>query len=270
MQELKWWHSAFIGAIGGLALAVLKLIDAKFYLAGVAPVEAYAGYLTYFCYMLLGSVAAVFLTDHELSPPKTKRSAFILGLLAPSVLLAIANQPTKSVETERRTQNIPSLTWLPMSGAQAAPIVRLAVRPTSVQTLRSASLTPTFSSALSAAIGRGELDQPYAYVVGGTTDKAKALATASKLQQLLGKSSIEGSQPSVVQVEGSNSYYVLMGDLATKDDLTKLRLSLTSTAIKSIELQSGKDSLSLADRKYLADLLVTAPVIPAINLTDRK
>lgn len=272
MQEMKWWQSAFIGAIGGLALAILKLIDAKFFLSGVAPVEAYAGYLTYFCYMLLGSVAAVFLTDHELPPSKTKRSAFILGLLAPSVLLAIANQSVKSGDSEKRQPNIPALSWLPLSSAVAAPPI--IVRPTTnyspiaVQRLSSSALKPTFSSALSSAVGRGELNQPYAYVLGATPDKAKALATATKLQLILGETAPSGLQPKVVQIEGGSAYYVLVGGLASKQDLAKLRLSATSTAINSIGSAQNANSLSLVDRKYFADLLVNAPVLPASALAE--
>ena len=57
MTDLVWWKKAGIGALGGFALALLKLIDAKFFLASITTVESYAAYLTYFCYMLLGSVA---------------------------------------------------------------------------------------------------------------------------------------------------------------------------------------------------------------------
>src|SRR3989304_1861072 len=100
-DELTWLEKAGIGALGGLGLAILKLIDARFYLGTVSSVEPAAAYLTYFCYMLLGSLVAVFFTDHELPADnelpaqkikrtqKMKRSAFVLGLLAPSVLLAI-------------------------------------------------------------------------------------------------------------------------------------------------------------------------------------
>jgi hypothetical protein len=100
MNDLPWWSKAIIGATGGLALALLKLIDAKFYLASIASIEAHAAYLTYLCYALLGSVAAVFLTDHELPAQKIRRGAFVLGLLAPSVLLAIVNQPFKPTAAE--------------------------------------------------------------------------------------------------------------------------------------------------------------------------
>lgn len=271
MADLKWWHSALIGAVGGLALAVLKLIDAKFYLSGVSLVEAYAGYLTYFCYMVLGSVAAVFLTDHELPPPKTRRSAFILGLLAPSVLLAIANQPVKTTDPERRLPAIPSLGWLPIPSAHAAPpLVRpIAPQPITVQMLRSSTLQPTFSSALSAAVGRSEIYQPYAYVVGTTPDKTKALATASKLQ-LFGATSPLTLEPRVVQIEGGSAYFVLLGDLASKGDLSKLRLETTSTALKAIGSGSGGPSMSPFDQKILADLLSNATVLPASALAEKR
>lgn len=92
-DDLPWWHKATVGFLGGLSLALLKPIDARFYIGAASTVEAHAAYLTYFAYMLLGGLAAVFLADHDLPPKKILRSAFVIGILAPSVLLAIANQP---------------------------------------------------------------------------------------------------------------------------------------------------------------------------------
>lgn len=274
MHEMKWYEKALIGAVGGLALALLKLIDAKFFLSGVAPIEAYAAYLTYFCYVLLGSVAAVFLADHELPPAKIKRSAFVLGLLAPSVLLAIANQPVKSGDPERRqSAAIPALSWIPMSSAYAQgsqPSGRAASGPTlsdKVEVLSESSLKPSFANAFFAAVGRGELNVPYVYVVGGTSSKAKALDTAFKMQQVLSADTAKNFQPRVVQVEGSSGYYVLVGDLASKQELTRVRTDATSTAIKSFGTTPTVGSISLAERKTLADLLVNAPVLPASALS---
>ena len=42
MSDLTWWQKARIGALGGLGLAVLKLIDQKFFLGSITSVEASA------------------------------------------------------------------------------------------------------------------------------------------------------------------------------------------------------------------------------------
>lgn len=265
MPNLTWWQAASIGAIGGLALGLLKLIDAKFFLTGSSSVEAYASYLTYFCYVVLGSVAAVFLADHELPPAKTRRSAFILGLLAPSVLLAIANQPAKPTDAAK----IPALSsfFINEALAQATGPQRAdASSAPKVELLRASTLQPSFTSALAAAVGRGEIKEPYAYVVGSTPDKAKALETARMVQSVLDESHVDAPQPKVIQVEGGTGYYVLVGDLGSKDQLRELRLQTTSSAIKSIDTTATKGSASLADRKSVASLLVNAAVVPANSL----
>src|SRR5260221_8650068 len=123
-DELTWWEKAGIGAIGGLGLAILNLIDAKLFLGSISAVEAWAAYLTYFSYMCLGSMAAVFLTDHELPAPKMKRSSFVLGLLAPSVLLAIVSQPIKQGQPlDEGLRNVPRISewFISSTHAQEVP-----------------------------------------------------------------------------------------------------------------------------------------------------
>src|SRR5258708_5297018 len=107
MSELSWQVKAGIGALGGFGLAILKLIDAKFYLQSDSWQEPTAAYLTYFCYMILGSLVAVFLTEHDLPVPKLRRSSFVLGLLAPSVLVALLTQPIKIQPQDRDGKKIP-------------------------------------------------------------------------------------------------------------------------------------------------------------------
>ncbi|WP_341911212.1 hypothetical protein [Polaromonas sp. YR568] len=87
------------------------------------------------------------------------------------------------------------------------------------------------------------------------------------MQKILSTSTTKDFQPRVVQVEGKPGYYVLLGDLGSKQDLGNLRIDATSAAIKAIGTSSDVGSISLAERKNLADLLVNAPVLPASNLS---
>lgn len=87
-------EKAFIGAVGGIMLAMLKLIEAKFFLTNnFTSIDSLVGYLTYFCFIFLGLVTAIYFTDQEAPLEKQKKHSFILGLLAPSLLIAIVNQP---------------------------------------------------------------------------------------------------------------------------------------------------------------------------------
>lgn len=278
MTELPWWIKAGIGALGGLTLAMLKLIDAQFYLASIATIQAQVAYLTYFCYMLLGSAAAVFLSDHELPLPKLRRSAFILGLLAPSVLLAIANQPFKpgAFDKDASSKAIPALSWLPISNANAQdPGVKPPVTGTTekrISTIQKGSFEPSFGDAFSAALGRSTLTEPYVYVIGSTDDKQKALATANKLTTFLAGSDIKarGLSPQVLQVAGDTKFFVVMGGLDSKASLYELKANAASASIEALGSDRAHLQFTQSERKSLANLLADAPIVPAKTLTLPK
>src|SRR5258708_14077832 len=81
-----------IGAIGAVCVSILKLINANFYL-GSSRSEAIGAYLTFFGYVVLGmALGGLFWEDREVAQ-KTRKSAFLMGLLAPSILLAIIAKP---------------------------------------------------------------------------------------------------------------------------------------------------------------------------------
>ena len=82
-----------IGAIGAACLGLLKLIGANFYLAEASTAVATGAYLTYGALIVLGMVVAYFFAEDGPGAPQARRSAFTLGLLAPSVLIAIASRP---------------------------------------------------------------------------------------------------------------------------------------------------------------------------------
>jgi hypothetical protein len=58
-------RKAAIGAVGGLCLGILKLIDAKFFLMTASSTEMFVGYLTYFSFLLLGMAVAAFLAEDD-------------------------------------------------------------------------------------------------------------------------------------------------------------------------------------------------------------
>src|SRR5438309_1809680 len=103
---MTWIDKAKIGAVGGIALALLKLIDNHFFVSACLMPEVYGNLLIYVAYVVLGMIVAVFLTDPELPASKLSRNAFVLGLLAPSVLIAISAKPLADQEarTEPRKQ----------------------------------------------------------------------------------------------------------------------------------------------------------------------
>lgn len=242
VNGVAWWQKAGIGALGGLGLAMLKLIDARFFLVGNASyIEAIAAYLTYFCYMLLGSLAAVFLADHDLPEPKLRRSAFVLGLLAPSVLLAIVTQPIKPGQLPPDgIKDVPKLgRWL-VPSAHAEEPKSSGPAPgqpeqTKIITLMQWQVQPSFTSAILAAVGRKDVVAPVAYVVGTTTDKAKALEAAQQVNWIL--SSAEGDVkliPLVIRPEGASSYYITIGHFTSPEKAVDVKSAARSAAIKAL------------------------------------
>jgi hypothetical protein len=276
MSDLTWWQKAGIGALGGLGLAVLKLIDQKFFLGSITSVEASAAYLTYICYMVLGSLAAVFLTDHDLPPVKVRRGAFVIGLLAPSVLLAIANQNvTQGPSKSDITKPIPKLSSLFLSSAYAEERPKLNENESpknepAIAVLPKSTANPGFWDAVKAAVGRKEPDEKFVYVVGATPDKQKALDTAESMNALLFKPAGEEKQVKsrAVKLEGEQGYFVVVGDVGMRDAVLRTKVEATSAAVKSL----ATDTVSLgglAQRKELANLLVGAQVVPASALATR-
>ena len=269
MSDTHWLHKALIGALGGLALALLKLIDAKFYLASIFSVESQAAYLTYFCYMILGSVTAVFLCDHDEPPAKMRKSAFLLGLLAPSVLLAIANQPIKVPPADAPA--IPRLgEWfVPSAHAQEAARAQPPAAATQARVVSRTSYEPSFGDAVAAALGRKTLSTPYAYVVGATSDQKKALSTATKLNlALAGQAGAPAGLPNaqVLQFKGETDYYVLLGGLASKEKQSSLAGSVKGLGIELLSGSKTPAAMGAEDQKELGKLLLNAKVVAAPKL----
>ncbi|MBI3148567.1 MAG: hypothetical protein HYZ17_08660 [Betaproteobacteria bacterium] len=269
MSDTQWWHKALIGALGGLALALLKLIDAKFYLASIFSVESQAAYLTYFCYMILGSVTAVFLCDHDEPPAKMRKSAFLLGLLAPSVLLAIANQPIKPPPAD--TPAIPRLGgwFVPSAHAQEAAPASPPAAATQARVVNRSSYEPSFGDAVAAALGRKTLSTPYAYVVGVTSDQKKALSTATKLNlALAGQAGTPAGLPSaqVLQFKGETDYYVLLGGLASKEKQSSMAGSVKGLGIELLSGSKTPTTMGAEEQKELGKLLLNAKVVAAPRL----
>ncbi len=100
----------FIGAMGGFTLALLKLVESQFFLNNLWSTTSGAAYLTYAVYIFFGIVVACFFAERSLERDKLLKNAFILGLLAPSMLLAIAARPIGEIGTaDNSGKGIPSL-----------------------------------------------------------------------------------------------------------------------------------------------------------------
>jgi hypothetical protein len=280
-NDVHWGTKAAIGALGGLALTLLKLIDAKFYVGATSSIEVQAAYFTYLAYIVLGSLAAVFIPDHDLPPRKTIRSAFVMGLLAPSVLLAIVSQPVH-VSTPARDTAIPKISSLPFSAAHAQepgltempafpafptmkPMPKVepfnAGKGFSVEyrVLPKSALQPSFREAFWAAVGRHDLETKYVYVVGTTQDKDKAMETATLANEVFaGTANLKSS---ILQIEGQPDFYVTVGGFVDQRNALKIKADSNAVAAKFFAGYIS-NKLPLQNRSKIAVLLADAPVVP--------
>lgn len=298
-NELTWWQRTGIGASGGLGLALLKLIDAGFFVpAGVSSVQAITAYLTYLSYIVLGGLAGCFLTDQDLPPRKIRKSSFVSGLLAPSMLLAILGAPVKpQTRVDESRVEFPALSgwFIGAAHAQQPSASPTAAEPTArIVTMSKAELEPSYTDALLSAVGRRAISTPYAYVIGTTRSRVKALEAAKQLNTLLKHAATrQGLNDTlaqlliqlklaamIIQPEGTLNYYVtlaqtssrspeggresrLYDSLGDEEEINALKTKLNSAAIETLRAQEAV--VEPEDRKALA-LVLNGKVAPARSL----
>ncbi len=273
--------AALIGAVGGFALSLLKLIDAGFFLSVSGP-SVLAAYLTYASYVLLGGITAAFLSDFDLPYPKLRRLAFTIGIGAPGLLIALAQQPVKQEMPSSQTASEPPirtllLEYIPLGTAHAQAAASAPVgTPTKgsdtvagVVTLKRGDLTASFEDGFKAAIGRGQIETPYVFVLGSTNDPKKATHTAESLTSFFNSSStarLPATQAKVVKVEGQDRYFVIVGDIDDRQSLNRLRSQSKSAALDALAKAGQSTPGANSELARIADLISKAPVVPAINL----
>lgn len=239
-------NTALIGMTGGLCLVLLKLIEKSFFFGEADTNKVYAGLLTYAAYIIFGIIVAMFFTDEELPPGKHKKNALIMGLLAPTILLTVINNPNTEVDKGGKVQNIPTLTTfvvdkiIPSLGeilvgkAYASEEEKNTTSiklkdvfeevPFTVKTTNPSidDLKLKFSDALKSSVGLSQSNEKWAYMVGMTTDEDIALNTAVKLNTLLRcqkDENLENNCVDVINPKGSDVHYISIGGIGLKNEV---------------------------------------------------
>lgn len=276
-KSITWYHKALIGAIGGIALVLLKLIDADFFVEA-APKEATIGYLTYSTYIVLGMIVAVFLGEQDDNPQKQKKSCFFCGLLAPSILIAILSGPggdgqvpTEGLPVETESA-IPSLgAALPVSEAsfvltayQAMPQQQAPAQATpQVKKLSKRDVQPTTREAFLHVIGRAPSQERYVHVAGKSPESTRAVEAAKKINRLLvARDPGARSYAQVVQPANTSDYYVIIGEVGSLEQALAVKQHVQKSALTSIT-----DTQRVSD-KDTALLLLKGAVVKASALFE--
>ncbi len=264
---MNWRHKVVIGATGGIALVLLKLIEVEFFVDDINSKRALAAYMTYAAYILLGIIVAVFFTDDSLEEAKRKKSAFLAGLMAPSVLLAILHSPVQGkglADTLKPDLGpIPKITGLFVGSAYAQPNPDSILEGTTqFLELKKDQVEPRFVDGFKLAIGRGEPTKNLVYVLGQTDSKYKALSVATNVNKFL--SAATGSSKTtanVLQPEGSNSWYVTVGTVGSASDTAASRNTARSAAIEALTATGA-----VSKYKPEAKLILEGKVVNAATL----
>jgi len=288
---------ALAGGVGGVCLVLLKLVDAKFYLLGHSTTEMLVGYLSYLAIVVLGISVAAYFSDDELPEPKIAKNAFILGLLAPSLLTAILTSPIQVTSPGPKRTEIPKIDlgqWL-FSNAYAqanlsesgTPAQQQPTRALRIIPLKRVDIEPSAVDAWLKILGRkGNIDQ-YALIVGRSMNEddarkaAKIMGTSFFNAATLLEGQPQWGQESVdvksllatmktrnefviyKPVTGSD-YYITAGtfrDFQAAKAAERVWKLVAFEALKSAELD--------ADSKKAASAMLAAQVVPGQVLFEK-
>ena len=262
-----------IGATGALCLSLLKLINANFYLGAASPEAALGAYLTYGAYLILGMAVGYFFCEEHQDVHKTRKSVFVMGLLAPSILIAIVTKPIADREVPTgKVREIPPLSWtlpnvlVPAAHAQALGTPSAGEEPTQVRILSKKDVVPGFKDGVKAALGIQQLPaESLLFVVGKTSDRGTAIKTATSINGLLQKTDAgKDYKATVFRPEASDKFYVAVGDFAPPSKAFAIDKNLKEVALRAL---AGEQA---AQDKAVAKLLVEADLYSGAALFQSK
>lgn len=249
--QLKSHEKAFIGAAGGFSLVLLKLIDVGFFV-GAPDAKILVGYLTYASYIVLGMIVATFLTDHELSIEKGRRQALIMGLLAPSILIAIITNPDSGKNYTSTTSSINSVPDLGFSFS----LIRNAFAQeesdtpynseVKIKVIRKSDVDVGYRDAFLSVIGRKEIEGKFAFVVGSTNSSDRAEEVAKQLNSALECDKSKGGCAELVTGEGGGLVYVTVGGLQGIASANQEKLNSLQKLITSMKINPNQNTGKLA------------------------
>jgi hypothetical protein len=285
LNAIAWGEKAVIGASGGLSLVILKLIEADFFLtSSLSDAEILVRYLTYIAYLILGIMVAIFFTDTDGNKEKIRKNAFISGLVAPSLLLALVSPPNVDGDIDPTThiqqleERIQPSNFSPLGAESAtdnndnsklnfAPTTFSRVRSTDAQVSRSTivhgvkvlDIVPddiekaSFGQLLLGAIGRGPNLKNYVFVVGKTTSQHNAVNIAVNINSFIQNKLLLGVPSAIVMhPKNTNQYYISIGEINLKENAKLIKQKIHGYASKVL---FGDKQVTEKDRKIASSLL---------------
>lgn len=226
-------QKALIGFAGGVCLVLVKCVQASFYL-DKGDLERLGAWLTAAALILIATIFTMFINEQD------KGKLFMQGILAPSFLIALVAQ-AESDGSARGEVSLPS------------DLITISDVETGANVVLDAISDALFPQAYAQDLGDGDSGQPqvprlsfkgsvvngargflgrpaassnYLFVVARATDLTKAQAVTDRLKKLEGITILNEQSPQVVQVGRGESFYIVLGDVATATEAweTKKRI----------------------------------------------
>jgi hypothetical protein len=216
-----------IGAGAGLCLALVKLVEANFFI-GQASQVALGGALTMMAFAILAAVFTAFADEND------RGKLFMQGLLAPSLLIALIHRGVDAPEGKAADVTIPTLGrvsefFVPTVLAQAPPPP---AQSRAVRTIKPRDVEGSATDGALILLGRAQQQTSYLYVVGKTTDVAQAQKTVDRIRTALREA---GASPSanVVRTEGGADFLVTIGSFQTSEAATAMRREVIGKVVNA-------------------------------------
>ncbi|HEY7638177.1 MAG TPA: hypothetical protein VH814_00530 [Steroidobacteraceae bacterium] len=240
-----------IGGVGAVCLGLLKLIGANFYLAEASGAVALGAYLTYGAYLVFGMAVAFFFAEDGPDKPKVRRSAFVMGLLAPSVLIAIVSKapeelPLRTV-TPADVPTLGSMGAVVVDGLFGSAAYAQTVDKASVVDIAQATAPQGVADGVRSALGRAATPQNYLFVLGKTRNKELAVAEAGRINDVLSRNEATKDLNAVVLTSADTAeIYISVGLGLTAEQAIETKRLSAQSAVATLQEGASKDEVDAA------------------------
>jgi hypothetical protein len=259
------------GAMGAACLSIIKLITGKYIAAGLGAVIGFGfGSLGY---LIVGALVAAHFAEDYSDDGKTKRSAFITGIVAPGLVVDFFASPQLA-----RESSIPEIPTLPTNISMMSfpiPFISDSFAESSngdQGALLNANgkpfvlgkdyAAPGIVDGFKAALGITPEQRTF-YVVGKSNDEQVASKTADFLNKSIGSTALGGDSAMVVRPYNGNTFYVTVGSALTSSAAAERQRLIKAWATE--KLIDGASS----DDKAAAAILLKGQTIPSDSLFAR-
>lgn len=267
---------ALIGASGGLALSLLKLIEANFHI-GVENNVMMIGLLTYLSYIVLGVLVSVFFTDVEEDKKKVRKNAFIMGLLAPSLLIAIvkkeapADLPIDSIVPEENIElrNLDNIRFDGYSSAEYDIHFMQSLETVKVsKTLTLGDVTPSTQDKINTIIqGQNRTPNKYLYVLGYSDSQEKATSLAKLIDETFFKMDelVTPVKTSVYSLPNER-YIISIGEIHDRYDI----MSISEYAKRQAKRGQAQGNADPDRIKLLSSIIMNGEIVNGMDLWESE